>query len=961
MDEMESRRTTREAVGDDDDEEVPLVRTSKKDKRMVEEEHLTQEKVPAHRLIDDDVHHVDQRADERRGEEGIRRKLHNTVQELKGNIRVFCRVQPPLEAEKEASDGTLAHMNFKENAIELYQSVESASSSKQTTKTYPFTFDKVFRPESTQSEVFEEISQLVQSALIGYNVCIFAYGQTGSGKTFTMEGPPLPPTASSSSPHPTLQGMIPRTVQQIFDTAEALKESGWEYSMEGTFLEIYDEVVRDLLEEKDEKAGKVESGAGGEGEKTYEIRHLPDGKTVVERAVVATVKTPSEVHRLLRRASHNRSVASTLMNDRSSRSIFSLHLTGANQLTGKTSNGVVNLIDLAGSERLDKSGSGVDKERLKETHGITRSLSALGDVVERLALVAEGVKGRKGHVPFRNSKLTYLLQNSLGGNSKTLMFVNVSSLEKNFGETLCSLKFATKVQSKTKAKRQKRAIAPSKALEEYQVGEVVWAKMRGYPWWPGRVAAEDYLPDIVKASKHARASLPVHFFGTGDYTFCKGDKLRPFEQCREELSKKTKTPAFLKALREADDPAIADVIEVAEIFNRLRRNLRLPLVAKTNEITLDDHLTELDIALPERQFDLRAAIEVAKEEAAKKAAEEAGRASSESEHSLEETEETEHDNSDEQQHSSRNETTTTEKKTGDDGIRNETTTTEKKTGDDGIDATRSREELDTICHHLFCFVIKLSRTGKDFDDADEWMKKLEKIPLRSQDSIEAYINLRLEAMDFASYYPRELDPYNLRERARNQLDNLKNMLKNDLDGMAKGGGSTSAKQQASPPQSPNVPSNFHTYEDPLSQLSRTNCDAMQDELSLRYQYFIEPHDDGVDEPNIPPAGPTEEADIALDNDIDAGFADLNIPKTSPWEFDSPASVEDESGGAGGLGRFNGGWEGWFRGGKRFENDVGTCGEGGEGAEEDGDDDESEDIPGMGSEDRRKYEGFSDEE
>ncbi|KAJ3031084.1 kinesin-like nuclear fusion protein, partial [Rhizophlyctis rosea] len=389
-----------------------------------------------------------------REEESIRRKLHNTIQELKGNIRVFCRVRPPLEAEKEAADGTLAHMNFKENedgAIELYQSVESASSSKQTTKTYPFTFDKVFRPESTQSEVFEEISQLVQSALDGYNVCIFAYGQTGSGKTFTMEGPPLPPTSSSTSPDPTLQGMIPRTVQQIFDTAEALKEKGWEYSMEGTFLEIYNEVVRDLLEERDEKAGKVEWGAGGgvgggrgAGEKKYEIRHLPGGRTVVEEAVVATVKTPSEVHRLLRRASHNRAVASTLMNERSSRShsIFSLRLTGQNSLTGETSSGVLNLIDLAGSERLDKSGSGGDKERLKETQAINRSLSALGDVVERL-----GEGGGEGHVPFRNSKLTYLLQNSLGGNSKTLMFVNVSPLEKNFGETLCSLRFATKVNS----------------------------------------------------------------------------------------------------------------------------------------------------------------------------------------------------------------------------------------------------------------------------------------------------------------------------------------------------------------------------------------------------------------------------------------------------------------------------------------------------------------------------------
>jgi kinesin family member C1 len=119
-------------------------------------------------------------------EESVRRQLHNTIQELKGNIRVFCRIRPPLEKERE--EGALSHINFSESdegAIDLTQHSENASSSRTISKSYPFSFDKVFQPSAKQEVVFEEISQLVQSVLDGYNVSIFAYGQTGSGKTFT--------------------------------------------------------------------------------------------------------------------------------------------------------------------------------------------------------------------------------------------------------------------------------------------------------------------------------------------------------------------------------------------------------------------------------------------------------------------------------------------------------------------------------------------------------------------------------------------------------------------------------------------------------------------------------------------------------------------------------------------------------------------------------------------------------
>jgi len=274
---------------------------------------------------------------------------------------------------------------------------------------------------------FEEISQLVQSALDGYNTCIFAYGQTGSGKTFTMEGPGF---ESEDMPivDEAKRGMIPRAVEQIFVSSQALKEKGWEYEMEVMFLEIYNEQLRDLLATKRSDDTK------------YEIKHDNKGNTTVTNMTTVKVRNPSQVYGLLTRASNHRSVAATKMNEHSSRShsVFQLKISGINALTGETCNGILNLIDLAGSERLEKSGAiGTQKT---ETISINKSLSSLGDVIASLA-------NKEQHIPYRNSKLTYLLQNSLGGNSKTLMFVNISPRATDLNESMSSLRFAAKVNA----------------------------------------------------------------------------------------------------------------------------------------------------------------------------------------------------------------------------------------------------------------------------------------------------------------------------------------------------------------------------------------------------------------------------------------------------------------------------------------------------------------------------------
>eukprot|EP01107_Rhizomastix_libera_P001119 TRINITY_DN11965_c0_g1_i1.p1 TRINITY_DN11965_c0_g1~~TRINITY_DN11965_c0_g1_i1.p1 ORF type:complete len:701 (-),score=206.18 TRINITY_DN11965_c0_g1_i1:78-2156(-) len=364
-------------------------------------------------------------------DETFRRKLHNQIQELKGNIRVFCRVRPPSKSDpadtvftfpKSTEDRALG-----QRSIEITAPAGTSLTGENRSKTLAFSFDRVFPPEASQADVFEEISQLVQSVLDGYNCCIFAYGQTGSGKTYTMEGPEIE-GGTARDVLGESRGMIARAVDQIFSSISKLKEKEWNFVMESSFLEIYNEIINDLL-----FTGKGE-------EPKHVIKHDANEKVVVSDLTVVPITNRSQVHNLLKIASSNRAVAATKCNERSSRShsVFILKLTGTNESTKEVIQGVLNLVDLAGSERLKESQATGD--RLKETQAINKSLSGLTDVICALA-------NKESHIPYRNVKLTHILQDSLGGNSKTLMFVNVSPSVKDANETINSLRFATKVNS----------------------------------------------------------------------------------------------------------------------------------------------------------------------------------------------------------------------------------------------------------------------------------------------------------------------------------------------------------------------------------------------------------------------------------------------------------------------------------------------------------------------------------
>ena len=346
------------------------------------------------------------------------RLIHNDLQESKGNIRVFCRVRPPLSKElKEENNASNNYIEFPNyNTIVLNGPITKSNVGKnkeiQSKDTYKF--DRVFRPEDSQEEVFKEISQLVQSALDGYNVCIFAYGQTGSGKTFTMEGE-----------DGDRRGITPRSIEQIFEFKSTLENMGWIYNVDASCVEIYNDQVRDLLMSTSNNI-------------------ISQNNNKIDKFTVAEVKSVEDLNLMIETAAQKRAVAETMCNEKSSRShcIFQLKISGRNIKTKQERQGALNLIDLAGSERV--SSSKVEGDRLKETISINKSLTHLKSVI--IALTSINHK-TNSHIPYRDSMLTWILKDYLGGDSKTLMFVNISPLLSNFSESSCSLKFASDVNS----------------------------------------------------------------------------------------------------------------------------------------------------------------------------------------------------------------------------------------------------------------------------------------------------------------------------------------------------------------------------------------------------------------------------------------------------------------------------------------------------------------------------------
>ena len=374
-----------------------------------------------------------------RTSEQLRRTLHNQVMDLRGSIRVGCRVRPCLLEDTKEEDASQAYtfpdVQFEQRQIDI--TVQQQRFDRTESKTHTFEFDRVFGPLSTQGQVYEEISHMVQSAVDGYNVCIFAYGQTGSGKTHTMMGGSASPLLGDE------RGMMPRAAEHIFSYCQELNEQGWTFQVTATMIEIYCEQIRDLTTSLGDS--KTPRHKRSTSSSSCDLKHIrnSDGEwdTEITNANTLPMNSTEDVLQLLNNAMSERATAETNCNARSSRShtVLTLRVEGVDRDGTTVRKGQLHLIDLAGSERLSISGSAKDPKLLKEAQSINKSLSCLGNVIGALA------RNRNGHIPYRDSKLTHLLQHSLGGDSKALMFCNVSPVARSLNESLTSLWFAEKV------------------------------------------------------------------------------------------------------------------------------------------------------------------------------------------------------------------------------------------------------------------------------------------------------------------------------------------------------------------------------------------------------------------------------------------------------------------------------------------------------------------------------------
>ncbi|XP_077411545.1 kinesin-like protein KIF15 [Vanacampus margaritifer] len=334
------------------------------------------------------------------------------------SIKVFVRVRPLTKRTGLTTDGdqTLCLKVTSPNTIRLLSKPEPRT----------FTYDHVADMDTSQDSVFSNVAKnIVESCMNGYNGTIFAYGQTGSGKTFTMLGPSELDNFTDE-----LRGVIPRSFEYLFFLINREMSQSKTFLCKCSFIEIYNEQIFDLLDT---------------ASASLFVRENIKKGVFVEGAVEKFVSSAAEAYQVLSRGWRNRRVASTSMNRESSRShaVFTMTLESKESINEVVNIRMsqLNLVDLAGSERQKDTHS--EGSRLKEASSINRSLMCLGQVIMALVDVSNG---KNRHICYRDSKLTFLLRDSLGGNAKTYIIANVHPGSKCFGETLSTLQFAQRAK-----------------------------------------------------------------------------------------------------------------------------------------------------------------------------------------------------------------------------------------------------------------------------------------------------------------------------------------------------------------------------------------------------------------------------------------------------------------------------------------------------------------------------------
>lgn len=329
------------------------------------------------------------------------------------SVKVAVRVRPMNSLEKKSNSVNCIVVDKSTNQITISKS--------ESIEAKTFQYDYVYDTDSNQRQIYDDVAfSLVEAVLEGYNGTIFAYGQTGCGKTFTMMG---------ENSNPDLKGIIPNAFAHIFGHIQN-EETNKKFLVRCSFIEIYNEEIRDLL--------------GKDLNRKLEIREDVKTGIYVKDMTMLQVKSNNEIEHCLAVGNKSRHVGETSMNQESSRShcIFTVHIEIGENLEDaknkKIKAGKLNLVDLAGSERQSKTGA--TGSRLEEAKKINLSLTALSNVINALV-------ENKQHVPYRDSKLTRLLQDSLGGNTKTVMIAAVSPSSYNFDEGVSTLRYASRANA----------------------------------------------------------------------------------------------------------------------------------------------------------------------------------------------------------------------------------------------------------------------------------------------------------------------------------------------------------------------------------------------------------------------------------------------------------------------------------------------------------------------------------
>ncbi|CAL8297877.1 unnamed protein product [Merluccius merluccius] len=365
-------------------------------------------------------------------------------EERGSNIKVMVRCRPFNAMEKKSCPGLVdCDPSRKEVTVK-----NGGLNDKTTRKTY--TFDMVFGQGAKQIDVYRGVvCPILDEVIMGYNCTVFAYGQTGTGKTFTMEGERSEGGRFTWEEDP-LAGIIPRTLHQIF---EKLSENNMEFSIKVSLMEIYNEELFDLLNPSDDITERLQLFDDPRNKRGVVVKGLEE----------VVVHNKDEVYQILERGSAKRKTASTLMNAYSSRShsVFSvtIHMKEVN-LDGEelVKIGKLNLVDLAGSENIGRSGA-VDK-RAREAGNINQSLLTLGRVITALV-------EKRPHVPYRESKLTRILQDSLGGRTKTSIIATVSPSSSNLEETLSTLEYASRAKNIMNKPEVNQKLTKRTLIKEY--------------------------------------------------------------------------------------------------------------------------------------------------------------------------------------------------------------------------------------------------------------------------------------------------------------------------------------------------------------------------------------------------------------------------------------------------------------------------------------------------------------